>query len=151
MKKLSDEFLGGMSFAALTLFVVLLLAGVARQAVHGQEKPKPPENVTASVVGTYEPTPDELQRLQVMQWAAGQAQAAVTQASTNLQKIVASFNAEAEAIKKAHGWPADVALDPVALQKSGEIKFVLPAPKPVTPMDLSKPTGPPVEPAKKKQ
>jgi hypothetical protein len=126
-----------------TALVFLFLAGALFVlAVHGQDKPKP----APAAAETYEPAPDELQRLQVIEWAAAQAQAAVTQANANLQKIASSFNSETEAIKKAHGWPDTIQLDAAALRK-GEIKFVPASPVPVP---LDKPTGPPAEPAAKK-
>lgn len=121
---------------ALTLLVII---------AQGQEKPKTPVPV-ADAVQSYEATEVENLRLQVIQRDAQLAQIAAQQANAQFQKTVNEFNAEVETIKKAHNWPAGVQVDPVALSKTNEIKFVAPPP-PLPPPGT--PTGPPVEPAKK--
>lgn len=88
------------------------------------------------------PTEVELLRLQVKQRDAELAQVTLAQAQANFQKAVADFNAEVDATKKAHDWPADVQVDPAALRQR-QIKFVqapavpppikAPVPKPLVP------------------
>jgi hypothetical protein len=140
-KKLSDEM--------IYLLIIVLVLSVAVWTDHAQDKPAAP---AAQTPKKYEPTEVESLRLQLKQRDAQLAQVAVQQANAVFQKTVADFNAEVDAIKKAHGWPAEVQIDQTRLA-SNEIKFVLPPAQKVVPtgpaVPMDKPTGPPVEPAGK--
>ena len=84
------------------------------------EKPETP----APAAKTFTPTELELTRLQLAERDAELAQIALAQASASWQKSTSDFNAQIEAIKKAHNWPASVHLDSQVFQRNKELKFV---------------------------
>src|SRR5579864_9284625 len=89
-----------------------------------QAEPVKPETPAPGASKTFEPTEVELLRLQLLEKDAELAQIALSQASANWQKATSDFNAQIEAIKKAHGWPADVRLDAQTYAKTKGLKFV---------------------------
>jgi len=111
----------GMGWACVLMLVFLVVIGWRSQA---QSVPATNPPAPTTPAATYEPTEVENLSLQVKQRDAVLAQVALAQASANFHKAVADFNAQVEIVKKAHGWPATVEVDPTAL-RNNEIKFFL--------------------------
>jgi hypothetical protein len=110
------------------------LAGMWTSHIFAQEKK------------TYDLTETQTLRLKVKQLE-------YVSAFEHYQQAVGAFNAEVKAVEKEHDWPETVQFDPNTLtfHEPPPVRDEPAQGKPPSPkkQDLSTPTGPPVEPAKK--
>jgi hypothetical protein len=123
--------------SVIGIVVSVAVLAAAHPAQQKPAPPAPPVNYTISEV--------ESLKLQV-------AQKDVQLAQMNFIGASNAFRATEDAIRKAHGWPDTVTLNPQTLRFQGPpappAAPPATAPAPAAP-DMTKPTGPPVQPAAK--
>jgi hypothetical protein len=109
-------------------------------------KPVPAETAPAAGPRAREAVSFNITEVESLKLQVAQKDAVIAQ--IQWQTAVGRFNAEIKAVHDAHGWPDSVVFNPNSMNFAGP-PDAMDKPAPAAP-DMTKPTGPPVEPAKAK-